>query len=823
VKHRILLGFFGLVGLCLAAFYAVGVFGVDPAKVDTAASRLSGGYVESRFGPAEPDDWFIAQRAGGPGKTLDDAAAGKAAIKAKDIRGNAANRRFHGTWELAGPTNVGGRIVDLAVDPVNENTIYVATATGGVWKSTDGVVRMEKAWPDDYAQSMGAIAAAPDGTLWAGTGEHNPGGGSITFGGNGVYRSTDGGERWKHMGLANSGTTGRIWVDPSDSQTIFAAMSGSLFNPGGERGIYRSTDNGRHWKLVLAPETPFTGGIDLAIHPSNPDRIYAAMWDHRREPDLRTYGGLGSGLFRSDDGGDTWKRLDNVLTFSPGDTSGLSKSETLGRIGVAIAPTNPNRIYVITTATFGQDKGFYVSNDGGESFNAQTRPGSQGGFGWWFGRLWVDPTNQDVVWAAGVNMRRSLNGGATWGNVGGLHADQHAMGWNDSVPGDDAITPTKAYIGNDGGTYKAEVTQPTPGTFVTGPFVQAQYEPYTQFYSVDVGEQFPERITGGAQDNGCLRSWDFDLANPDEINGGPDNWNSFGCGDGEYTLINPDNNDLFYGCSQYGSCSRSYDNPTQVPPLFTNASMSPRSRSTTPVPLPSRQWLSNRRNWYTPVVFDPSNSATMYIAGEVVNKSVDNGFTWTPISDGVDLTGTFESPDRVDPFYPNWGTVTTISVAKTAPDTIYVGTDTGRLWKTENGGGTWTEFVGKGLPERWVTRVAVDPRDSKTVWATFSGFRNGEDAAHVYKTTDGGETWVNNSGNLPNAPVNDVVIDTERDTVYIGSDVGVYNLKRGGNHWQFVGKGFPLAPVLDIRLHGPSDTLYASTFGRAMWRIDLTD
>jgi photosystem II stability/assembly factor-like uncharacterized protein len=792
VRRSSLLGLVGVAAAIVLGLYALGFVGSSSSSGSASAevAALATGELESALGPAEPDDWFISQRAGGPGKTLDEAAFAKAAIRAKDLRGNSSSRRFHGDWTLAGPTNVGGRIVDLVVDPTHANTIYVASATGGIWKNTDGVVTMVKAWPDDYAQSMGALAIGSNGTLWAGTGEANPGGGSITFGGNGVYRSLDGGERWKHMGFANSGTTGRIAVDPSDPERIFVAASGSLFNPGRERGIYRSEDNGRHWELVLTPETPFTGGIDLAIDPSNPNRIFAAMWDHRREPDLRTYGGTGSGLFRSLDGGDTWTRLTNVTSLSPGDATGLASSDTLGRIGVALAPSNPSRVYVITTATFGQDKGFYVSNDGGDSFAAQTRPSSQGGFGWWFGRLWVDPVNQEHVFAAGVSMRRSANGGLSWSNVPGLHADQHAMAWDPAVA-------NRVYVGNDGGTYKSDLNG------VSG-FVQAIYEPYTQFYSIDVGEVMPERISGGAQDNGCLRSWDYP-ANP----GDPNNWNSFGCGDGEYTVFDYVDNHIFYGCSQYGSCIRRYDGPLPAP--VTNITM-------------SNGTVSARRNWLTPVVLDPNNPAIVYYGGNVLNRSADRGSTWTRISPPeVDLTGTFESPERVDPFYPNWGTITTISVSKTAPDTIYLGTDTGRLWKTEDGGASWTEFVGKGLPDRWVTRVAVDPEDSKTVWATFSGFRNGETAAHVYKTSDGGETWVNSSGNLPNAPVNDVVIDKELGTVYIGTDVGVFNLKKGGEHWQVVGKQLPLVPILDIRLHAASRTLYASTFGRSMWKVSVAD
>jgi hypothetical protein len=263
------------------------------------------------------------------------------------------------------------------------------------------------------------------------------------------------------------------------------------------------------------------------------------MWDHQRTPEFRIYGGSGSGLFRSTDGGNRWTRLQNVETFSPGDTTGLASSETLGRIGVAIAPSNPDKVYVITTATYGQDKGFYVSDDGGESFNAQTRPGSQGGFGWWFGRLWVDPADENVVFAAGVSMRRSTNGGASWGNINGLHADQHAMQWSDEVPG-------LVYLGNDGGTYVST----TNG--VSSSFTQASYETYSQFYTIDVGELAPDRITAGLQDHGSWRSWTG-------VGPGDQTWQSYNGGDGLKTIIDPSDPTIYYGCSQYGSCVRRVD------------------------------------------------------------------------------------------------------------------------------------------------------------------------------------------------------------------------------------------------------------------------
>jgi Sortilin, neurotensin receptor 3, len=491
---------------------------------------------------------------------------------------------------------------------------------------------------------------------------------------------------------------------------------------------------------------------------------------------------------QSHDGGDTWKRLQNVETFTPGnangppDTSGLASDETLGRIGVAVAPSDPNRVYVITTHTFGQDKGFYVSNDAGESFNTAARPGSQGGFGWWFGRIWVDPANKDHLFVAGVNLRQSFDGGLTWGNSGGVHADQHALQWDDGVA-------NLVYLGNDGGLYRSN----TNGA--TGAWTKATHEPYTQHYQVEVAETDPSRLTGGTQDNGCIRSWP----------GTPGQWNDYGCGDGEYVPIDPTDARIWYGCSQYGACRR-YDE---------------RSGTLTSTNIQDGT-TSIRFNWHAPLVIDPNDPAVLYFGGNQLHRSTDRGDTWTLISPAEQnyLTGTFE-PGRNDPIYFRWGTLTTISVSKTAPRTIYIGTDTGRLWKTTDLGANWTEFTDKGLPQRWVTRVAVDPRNENVVYATFSGFRNGEDAAHVFKTTNGGETWANISGNLPNAPVNDVVIDVERDTAHVGSDVGVFTLKNDKKNWKATGDALPLAPVLDLRLHAPSDTLYAGTFGRSVWKVGL--
>ena len=307
-----------------------------------------------------PEDWFITQRVthgGIPADALEKAAAQAAALTL--ATGQSDSQLAAARWKFVGPTNIGGRVVDIAVDPVIADTIYVAAATGGVWKSKDRGARFTSIWPAANPQSMGALLITSNGTLFAGTGEANPGGGSLTYGGGGIYRSVDVGRTWQLVGLTNSGAIGRLAVDPNNPQHIFAAAAGQLYNHGGERGVYESTDGGSTWTQVLAGDNDTTGAVDLAIDPSNPNRVFAAMWDHLREPDLRTYGGVGSGVYRSTDGGSTWQRLTNGLPAS---------SATIGRIGIALAASNPQRLYAIVNQTNGLFQGFYESDNGGDSW-----------------------------------------------------------------------------------------------------------------------------------------------------------------------------------------------------------------------------------------------------------------------------------------------------------------------------------------------------------------------------------------------------------------------------------------------------------------------
>src|SRR6266702_3750668 len=658
-----------------------------------------------------PEDWFVTQRVTHSGIPIGAPERAGAQAAALAQAAEQSNRPLATAgWRFAGPTNIGGRVVDIAVDPVAADTIYVAAATGGVWKSTDRGARFTSIWPAANPQSMGALVITPNGTLFAGTGEANPGGGSITYGGGGIFRSVNGGVTWQRVGLANSGAIGHLVIDPT-----------------------------------------------------NPNRVFASMWDHLREPDLRTYGGVGSGVYRSTDGGSTWQRLTNGLP---------PPSATIGRIGIAVAPSNPQRVFAIVIQTGGLLQGLYRFDDGGDAWtqlpNSSALSAAQSTYGWWFGRIWVDPSNQNHVFGAGVYLCESTDGGSSFIGQFSPHADDHAMIWDLKVPG-------RVYLGNDGGTYRSDVN----GSHDQWTFAVSQ--PFTQFYSVDVSEQDTTRVVGGAQDNGVNRSY------------GGANWNTYIGGDGEEALIDPADQNMVYGCSQYGECSRSTNGGTTSSD-FTGAT------------------VSSRRNWFSPLQFDLSNSAVLYYAGNQVNRSVDHAVHWSVIS--PDLTG---GPGR-DPNYP-FGTITTLAAAKMDSNRLFAGTDDGRVWFTTNLGVNWTRVIDPNLPGTWVTRVAADPASSSVAYATFSGFRSGMQLPYVLKTIDGGTTWTSIVGNLPQAPVNDVVV--VGSTLYVATDVGVFASDDGGTTWSTAGTKLPNVPVTDLEYIAASNSLYAATFGRGIFSLSL--
>jgi photosystem II stability/assembly factor-like uncharacterized protein len=779
-RSRLLLALLLALPVTVALIVPAGAASADQAAGDQAAVVAAADEAdlpdcaaqEPPAGEEPPDaeeDELCGPMAPGEFKALQDTSGGVGLPERALLLAAAQARQLPaigGRWTAEGPDNIGGRVAGIAADPTRPDTVYVATASGGVWRSSDAGATYQPTWPTTFPQATGAIAVARDGTIYVGTGEANPGGGSMTYEGDGMYRSTDHGATWQHVGLLSSANIGAIAIDPADPQRVYVAAGGSLFRDGGDRGVFRTTDGGQSWTRVLAGTTPATGAMDVQLDPTDPDRVFASLWDRRRTPELRGYAGVGSGLFRSTDGGTTWQRLENVTAPAPGDTIGLRSDPHLGRIGIGVAAGIPGRVYVITSSfgPFGTELGFYRSDDGGDSFAAATKAGA-GGDIWWTGKVWVDPRDGNHVFVPGINLRVSSDGGTTWANTSGMHVDHHAMSWDPNQPG-------RVYEGNDGGAYRSDAAG------ATGTWVKGTVEPWMQFYSVTVSEQDPTRIAGGLQDNGSVRTW-----------GGP-RWNSWGGGDGEQNLINPSNQDIGFNCSQFGSCRRTVDGGTTFRTL--------------------RGRVSDRFNWFAPLEFAADDPGVVYSGGNILNRSTDGGQNYLPIS--PDLTG---GPGH-DPVYP-FGTLTTVASSATDPNEIVVGTDDGRVQVTRDLGATWTVTL---QGQQWVTRVKVDPRNRDRIWVTLSGYRAGTGDGHVLMTDNGGRTWLDVTGKLPNAPVNDVVIGPA-GFVFVATDVGVFVGTPAGRVWTRLGGDLPLAPVTDIQYNAASGRLFAATFGRGVYSLPV--
>jgi photosystem II stability/assembly factor-like uncharacterized protein len=775
-------------------------------------------------GQADPNEYLDLKQSSAQPVTV--AQVRRMQAQAEDVP--AAASGIH--WQQLGPYNIGGRVVDVVADKKAPNAVYAAASGGGVWHSTDGGASWTPVWPAENVQTMGSLAEDANGTLWAGTGEANPPGGGLTYFGDGIYKSTDGGAHWTNMGLHDSASIGRIAIDATHPDTVFAAATGHIARSVPERGLYRTRDGGATWQRVLAPINASTGAVDVAIDPTDHNRVYATMWDHIRNNGARTYGGVGSGLYRSLDGGDTWTRLENIVDPLPAydqAQTGLKSDKSLGRIGVTVANGKVgnaqfNRIYVVSGSPYGPDKGFYWSDDGGDSFHVGARAyQTSSGYQWWFGRLWVDPEDPLHIFNADVNLRTSLNGGTSWAAVNGPHSDQHGMDWDMSMYDGNPATPMRVWLGNDGGMYRSDTSGRTvPGQTTWVKPVPAgktmPEQPWNQSYHLDVAKDDPQRLVTGLQDNGSQRTWT--PADPSPTDPELRIWNSYGGGDGHWTLIDPKDSSYYYECFQPSPPSQSCRGFHDV------------GATTEQIPFDNQSWPADQR-WTTdtPIAIDPNNDAVVYLGGTVLGRSANRGINFTMISpDGPNsLPGPVPpGEDDLGPFYKNeYATISAIAPAKSKTpvpyaQTMYVGTDTGRVWKTTDAGGHWT-WLKNGLPERWVNALVVDPDDENHVYAAFSGYREGDDAANVYETHDGGATWTNISQNLPNGPVEMITYDAAHNVLFAATDVGVFDHKDNDAYWYKVSIGVPQVPVLDVKLSGDGKYLFAATFGRSVWKLPL--
>ncbi len=684
-----------------------------------------------------------------------------------------------------GPAVMSGRISALDATPSETPVIYVGTASGGVWKSKDGGIGFEAIF-DDHNQSIGAVKVDPnnESNIWVGTGEswvRN----TVSVG-DGVYLSTDAGEKWQHLGLEKTERIAAIEVSNQSSDTVFVCATGALWSDAEERGVYRTTDSGKTWDKVLYVDQT-TGCSDLVIDPNNPNIIYAGMWEFRRYPDYFTSGGEGSGLYRSVDGGDSWQEL----------TNGLPEGDK-GRIALAIANSQSTTIYATVEA---EETALYRSDDMGKSWQKKSDAGMVQMRPFYFGELKVDPTNPERVYKPSFITVTSVDGGETFSSMFGggfnipIHPDHHALWINDN-------NPNQLVLGTDGGVY---ISYNKGGNWrMVGTL------PVSQFYHVSHDDQWPYHVYGGLQDNG---SWEGPSRAPGGIK--PGDWNSIGMGDGFWAFVDKQDHNTIYSEYQGGKLLRLNRNIGEL-------------KNIPPVAADGEEDL--RFNWNTPLLISEVNIGTIYYGSQYLHKSTDRGESWQTIS--PDLTT--DDPKRQrqastggitidNSTAENNATIYTIAESKLDKQLLWVGSDDGLIHVSKNAGDSW-QNVGKnikGVPKgTWVSRISASPHDAGTAFVAFDGHRTGDMKTYTYRTDDYGQTWQTLAAEdlgyawvLKQDPVNP-------DLLFLGTEFGLYISLDGGANWARFKENLPKVAVHDLVIHPTEHDVILGTHGRGVYIID---
>lgn len=680
-----------------------------------------------------------------------------------------------------GPAVMSGRIA--AVDAVsgNRTTIYVGAAGGGVWKSVNDGTTFKPVF-DKYTQSIGAIAidrSNPD-VVWVGTGEawtRN----SVSIG-TGVYKTTDGGDNWKYVGLKETERMSKILIDPTNSDTVYVCATGHLWNANKQRGVFKTTDGGKTWEKVLYID-PDTGCGDMAMDPQDTRILYASTWQFRRSPDFFESGGPGSGLYKSADAGKTWRKL----------TNGLPTGK-LGRIAIAVAPTRPSVVYANVES---EKTALYRSEDLGESWVRAGSTSAVEARPFYFSLLVADPVDYKRIYKPASMTSVSTDGGETWsGLTGGLHPDHHAMWINPK-------NPDHLMIGTDGGLYISR----DRGAH----FIHVASLPVSQFYHVDYDMEDPYNVYGGLQDNG---TW----MGPSRTASGIQNkhWDNVGFGDGFQAHVDKSDSDIVYVEWQGGRIQRVRKSTLEARDIQ---------------PLPGEGEPKYRFNWNTPIHLSPNRNDTLYIGAQFLFRTRNRGETWEKIS--PDLTTNDPKKQRQidsggltpdNSTAENYCTIYAISESPRDENVIWVGTDDGNLQVTRDGGKNWTNVIGNvpGLPPHmWVTYVEAGRHADGVAYVTFDGHRNGVMTPYVFKTTDFGKTWVS----LVTDAVEGYALCIREDLVspnllFLGTEFGLYATLDGGSQWaRFKGK-LPKVGVRDMVIHPREHDLILATHGRGIYIVD---
>ncbi len=714
-------------------------------------------------------------------------------------------------WSHIGPTNVSGRCTDIAVvTPKGKNyTIYVATASGGVWKTVNEGTTWEPIFDREASSSIGDIALAPSNQdiIWVGTGEANILRSSQL--GGGIYKSTDAGKTWQHMGLDDTLTIARIVIHPKNPDIVYVAASGHEWTDNAERGVFKTTDGGKTWNKVLYIDDQ-TGASDLVMDPSNPEALYATMWQRKRLHwnDPRNLPGYNqSGIYKTTDGGKTWAPINK----------GLPDGQYRGRIGIDLCKTQPNVLYAFvdnyevarqltpeeladpysgTLKAIIKGATVYRSDDKGANWTQvsgltpkmkQYMQRHSNTYGWVFGQIRVDPNDPDTIYTMGLALNISEDGGKTFRPLRGMHGDHHGL-WID--PGNSNYLINV----NDGGINTSYDKGKTWRRFTDN-------LPVCQFFNVSYDMDTPFHVFGSMQDHGSFRG--TVTRNPNGKGFMAVEWEGAPGGEGSTHAIDPTNPNIVYSAGFYGRITR------------TDISKPRRQGSKNIFPAQHENEPMFRGQWLAPIILSPNHPDTVYLGLQYLYRSHFRGDIWERISPDMSYGNKKELGDIP------YQTIFSISESPLDADLIYVGTDDGKVHVTKNSGKTWKEIM-KGLPYRkWVSRIVASKYDRGTVYMTQNGKREDDFRAYVWKSTDFGKTWVDISGNIPLGPVNVIKEDPfNRNILYVGTDVGVYVTKDGAKTWNVLGSNLPTCFVQDLIIHPKDNVIVIATHGRGMWALD---
>ena len=741
-----------------------------------------------------------AQQAGGPTPAEDRLAWYERHVGMKD-----SSLFKNVQWQFVGPTNVSGRMTDIAVvEPRGENyTVFVAGASGGVWRTKNEGTTWEPVFEHGASTSIGDVTIAPSNPniVWVGTGEGNIFRSSMA--GAGVYKSTDGGDSWEHKGLAATHTIPRIVIHPTNPDVLYVAASGREWTDNPERGVYKSTDGGDSWELVLFVSER-TGAIDLVMDPSDPNRLYAATWQRIRKKwnDPRNEAGYSeSGIYRTDNGGADWQAIND----------GLPEPHFRGRIGIDVARSNPSTIYAFVdsydvarvpegneTDSYGRPlapviRGATVfrSDDRGDTWRQASETNEHmerlnATYGWVFGQMRVDPNDAETIYVMGLGLNVSNDGGKTFRRLSGMHGDHHGL-WIDPQNSNYLINV------NDGGVdilYDAGENWKNFNDNLS----------LVQFFNIGYDMDEPFNVYGSVQDHGSYRG-PIDLRNGrDEIPAAE--FARAPGGEGSSHAIDPTNPNRVYSAGFYGSITRT--------DLETGERVST-------APQAAEGELPLRGQWVAPFIISPHNPRIIYHGFNKLFRSMDLGDSWEQIS--PDLT--YNELELIGDI--PYQTIFSIAESPLKFGLIYAGTDDGRIWVTKSSGGEWSEITGNLPAGKFTAELVASAYDEATVYLAQNGKREDDFMPYLWKSADYGASWENIAANIPSGPVNVIREDPENENLlYVGTDLGVYASISGGEDWQVLPGGLPTTFIHDLIIHPRDRIMVAASHGRGMWALDIS-